>query len=506
MHGWTVPYEPPPPITLRTGVTLVEVPVVVRDSKGRAVSGLTRGDFELYDSGKKQAITAFSEHGSAGERGGDPASPAAISKAKGGAPARFLAFFFDDLHTPAPDLQAAKDAAVKFVKTGLKPGDRAVVVRASEGGDHAFSGDASKLAEEIGRIWTRERVDEVYCPHMVPYEAYLIVNHLDNEVLRAKMGACYLCMHRACSEFEVEGPARELWEQTLFQTTISLHAVESLVDGMSRLPGQRIILLASSTLFTGNREADLGSLMTKALHGNVVINTLDARRMYVTSSRYSLKIQDPQGDGLGALAAGTGGTFFHNNNDLAEGYRRLGMAPETMYVLGFSPTGAADGRFHKLKVQLTAGTQYAVQERLGYMASAQDAPEAASSRLDDAVASSHPIADLPVRFSWETTAQGVSVVMHLDLSHMHFLNWQGRRAQRLTIVATLRDSRGQIVAGKRSEFELNLTDATFAELSRTTFTASMTLDAPPGSYAARAVAEDGLDRKLSAASEEVRVK
>ena len=503
-----MPYDPPPTVTLRSDVNLVEVPVVVRDSAGREIPGLQRADFELFDAGKKQTITAFSEHDATAAAGGDTAaSPASLSK-KGRSAPRFLALFFDDLHTPAPDLQAAKDAATRFVKTSLRPGDRAVVVRAFEGGDHVFSDDAAKLAEEIGKISTKVRVDEVYCPKMVPYEAYLIVNHLDDEVLRAKMGACYPCMHQTCTEFQVMAQANELWEQTLFQTTISLQAVESLVDGMSKLPGQRIILLASSAMFTGNREAELGRLMTKALHANVVINTLDARRMYVTFGRYDLKIQEPQGDGLGALAAGTGGTFFHNNNDLLEGYRKLGMAPEAMYVLGFSPQEASDGKFHKLKVQLLKRGSYAVQARSGYMAASvnEAAPESPISRLDREVAGSETISDLPIRFSWETTPQGVSMVMHVDVAHMHFLNWQNRRAQRLTIVAVLRDSHGAVVAGKRSEFELNLKEASFAELVRTSFTASLTMEAPAGTYTARAVAEDGVDRKFAASSETVQVK
>src|ERR1035438_2424275 len=60
---------------------------------------------------------------------------------------------------------------------------------------------------------------------------------------------------------------------------------------------------------------------------------------------------------------------------------------------------------------------------------------------------------------------------------------------------------GNFVKGKRSDFELNLTEATFAQLVKTSFTASLTLETPPGSYSVRAVMEDGLDRKLTAASE-----
>jgi len=89
MHARTVPYVPPSPVTLRTEVDVAEVPVVVRDGRHRAVAGLTRDDFEIYDTGKKQTITALSvrrltPQGSGG--GGTavvPATPAGAARPKG---------------------------------------------------------------------------------------------------------------------------------------------------------------------------------------------------------------------------------------------------------------------------------------------------------------------------------------------------------------------------------------------------------------------------------------
>jgi VWFA-related protein len=79
-----------------------------------------------------------------------------------------------------------------------------------------------------------------------------------------------------------------------------------------------------------------------------------------------------QSDVMAELAYGTGGTFFHNNNDVNEGFRRTADAPEYMYVLGFSPQ-KLDGKFHKLKVTLSAegksvAGKLTVQARQGYYA------------------------------------------------------------------------------------------------------------------------------------------
>ena len=69
-------------------------------------------------------------------------------------------------------------------------------------------------------------------------------------------------------------------------------------------------------------------------------------------------------DVLVDLASGSGGVFFHNRNDMDEGFQKTAMA-ESFYVLGFSPQ-KPDGKFHKLKVTLQASEKLSVQARRGY--------------------------------------------------------------------------------------------------------------------------------------------
>ena len=328
--------------------------------------------------------------------------------------------------------------------------------------------------------------------------------------------------------------AQGIWEHALLNSRNTLRVIESLVDGMAKLPGERMILLTSTGFLTGDLEADQDLLMAKALHAEVVINTLDAKGLYRVmpggdasdvsadgpdsaaranrgGEERGQRWQTRRTTAMAVLASGTGGTFYHNNNDLARGFRELGMVPETMYVLGFSPSGvAADGRFHSLKVRLAAGQRYSLQARLGYAASSANAaaPVSPPSKLDSEAMASDTIADLPVRFTWEQWAgpPGITMVAHLDFDRLHFETRQDRRRQKLTLVGVLLDSRGGFVTGKRSELDLNLTDATFARYAKAGFTVSMTLQAPPGSYSVRGVVEDALDGKLTAAGGAVEIR
>ncbi len=107
--------------TFSTGVNLVLVPVVVRDSKGEAVGTLHKEDFQLFDKGKPQGISKFSietpgtplivppiavETDAEGHPTPKPAgSPAAAPIAT-----HFVGWLFDDLHLAFSDLARAREA------------------------------------------------------------------------------------------------------------------------------------------------------------------------------------------------------------------------------------------------------------------------------------------------------------------------------------------------------------------------------------------------------------
>jgi VWFA-related protein len=69
---------------------------------------------------------------------------------------------------------------------------------------------------------------------------------------------------------------------------------------------------------------------------------------------------------MASLADGTGGTFFHNSNDLGAGFKALTELPEVVYVLELSLDGVKqDGTYHHLKVKL-ARDGLELQARRGY--------------------------------------------------------------------------------------------------------------------------------------------
>jgi VWFA-related protein len=71
---------------------------------------------------------------------------------------------------------------------------------------------------------------------------------------------------------------------------------------------------------------------------------------------------------MAELADGTGGTYFHNSNDLDAGFRKLTLAPEYLYLLEFTPQDVKqDGSYHRLKVKVDE-SGLKLQARRGYYA------------------------------------------------------------------------------------------------------------------------------------------
>lgn len=71
---------------------------------------------------------------------------------------------------------------------------------------------------------------------------------------------------------------------------------------------------------------------------------------------------------MGELADGTGGTFFHNSNDLQGGLEQLMIGPEYLYLLEFSLADVKrDASYHPLSVKVNRGGLH-VQARRGYFA------------------------------------------------------------------------------------------------------------------------------------------
>jgi VWFA-related protein len=529
-------YVPPSLYSVRTETRLVEVGAVVRDGRNRTVGGLTRDDFEIEEGGKKREITAFAAEVS------KPPATAAAKTAPGATPprtelaskppARFLALLFDDLSMKAGDLIPARIAARKFLAQGISAGDQVSIFALSKGQTLPFTADIQKLEEAVDKLTIATRAPLLpTCPNLTTYDAYLIANRQDATLLPVKVAEamqCGFCGRRdpTCTS-RVEQECRSIWEEVRLMSFTILASIRTIVDYMAKLPGKRVLLMTSSGFLSGTLEAEREDVVNRALRGEVVINSLDAKGLYtqdmgasnpgmnvrsiIARQSQGTRPQWESNDTMAVLSASTGGLFFQNSNDLEAGFRDLGLLPEYSYAMAFTPPGPADGKYHNLRVKLKQNHHYDVQARPGYFAAFPAAPEAPVERsIDRELLAADTVNDVAVGISAaavKTTAgeSGVQIVMHLDMGKLPFTNLFGVRTEQLTAIAALFDQSGNFVAAKECQMDFNLKDNTYQGL-KDGVDAAMTVTAAPGTYRLRGVVRDANGGKFTSMTQTVEIR
>jgi VWFA-related protein len=534
--------------TVRLRTSLVLVRTVVRDSKGHPVPNLRKENFKLLDERREQAIAYFAVESSSPAPGAAPASasgaaaPAADTPgapAAPPAPQRFLALFFDDVHSKFEDLVRSRDAADRYLAVALGPTDRAGVFTSSGQNILDFTGDRGKIHDALEAL--RPRPIDVQqmnaCPDIDEYQADQIVNHRDEVATGVAASEILHCLfsddqRRTPQAQEMAlSEADRVLEVSDAENGYTIRGLDALVRRCTSLPGQRSIILVSSGFLAVLRQTQVFDLIDRALRANVVISALDERGLYVPEDFNDIssdKVVGPRngqksllratsshesGDVMAELAEGTGGTFFHNSNDLEAGFRQAGAFPEVSYVLGFYPQNLKpDGRFHTLQVSLVQPAGLALQSRRGYFAPNKllNAEEVAKEEIDEAVFSQQELNELRVAihtqfFKPANADAQLSVLARVDVRSLRFHKEAGRNRDDLTLVAALFDRNGRFLAGKQKLVELRLRDETMDRLAQTGINMKTSFDVQPGAYLVRLVVRESEDAHMSALNQTIEI-
>jgi VWFA-related protein len=523
------------PATFKVRVNVVLVRVVVRDSDGKVVTNLKKEDFQLADERKPQIISSFSMETPASHAPavgpGEATSEGTPVKAAD-LPQRFVTLFFDDLHLSLQDAMFSRQATAKlFAAMGAR--DRIAIFTTSGQVEQDFTGDRGKLEEAVQRILPHSLTQKsaADCPPMTLYEAHMLVDVHDPDTIQVANQDLTNCSGNP----PIPGPTptepgpilaaaasivlnlAEAEEQRTYQ------ALEALIRRMSVLPGQRVIVMMSPGFFVlPSMHQSAGEVIDRATKENVVINTIDARGLWVSSAydasapattasvsplktQYAMQEEESHFTSLGELADGTGGVYFHDRNDIDQGLLHAATEPEVSYVLGFTPQNLKlDGKYHNLKVTLTGKQKWGLQARHGYFAPRGESnPEAAAKEeIQQAVFSQEEMHELPIecRTQFFKGADGVhlSVVAHVGIKELKFRVADERNRDKLTVTTAIFDENGNMLTGKQTVLEMQLKEATLERLNSTGLSVKSSFDLQPGSFLVRIVVRDSEGAQMGA--------
>jgi len=531
--------------TFKVKVNMVVVRVVVRDSQGHAIGNLHQEDFEIFDDRKPQVIKQF-----AVEQPGSRAAATQQAQQKspnesGGtlpppvAPEHYVAYVFDDVHVAFGDLAHVREAAIHHLDT-LPPTDRVAIFTTSGQGNLDFTDDHKQLRQALERIVPRpiaRNTSNIQCPDVPFYLADLIVNKQDPTAIQVAIFDALHCAYQDQQRFLTaaaqlaQSTAQGVLAQGEHESHVSILVLNEVVRRMAVMPGQRTVLVLSPGFFAPEMQAEYLDVIDHALHSQVMISTLNVRGLYapmplgdassaqtispISANQrmlYESAAATADEDILYALANETGGTFFHNNNDFDEGFRRIAATPEYWYVLGFSPQNLKlDGKFHNLRVSVKNPPKLSIQARKGYYAPKHvaDPNEEAKQEIEDALFSQEEMHDLPVDlhtqfFKASDDNAQLAVLAHVDVKRLHFHKAEGRNQGNLTVVSGLFDRNGKFITGNQKIIDMHWKDETLANKLGSGITLKASFDVKPGSYLVRLVVRDG-EGQLSAANGAVEI-
>ena len=527
--------------TFKLRVNLVQVRVVVRDEKGKPVENLKREDFQVYDQGKPQVISTFGIETPESRK--EKAEAAAktqageVSEKESGLvamPQRFVALVFDDIHLSNSDVTFVRVNAKALIDS-MTPTDRMGIYSTSGEVTQEFTSDKEALERKMMGVTERAMIGKTNsvtnCPDVTHYMADQALNKNDSQVIGVVTQEVLNCQFQNDPKMLSEARAMALSALTQELTagdTDNEYGYRHVEDALRRLggmPGERIMVFVSPGFLLTTQHLDETGIIDRATRAGIVINTIDARGLYtpeiggdITKPRtdtvvttgykntYRSAEQFESQFVLDDFAAGTGGTFFHNSNDLKSGLLRAGAAPEVSYVLGFSPQNQKmDGTYHGLKVKLTGKQKYSIQARRGYYAprKLEDPKEQAKTEIQEAVFSQDEMMDVPFDlqtqyFKSDEPGAHLSIVSHIDVKGLHFRKADGRNWDNLTVATVIFDENGNYVTGGEKILEMRLLDKTYERLSHTGLTMKSSFDVKPGKYVVRQVIRDSEGAQMAA--------
>jgi len=534
--------EPPP--TFPAEVEQVTVDVVVTDGKGRPVTDLSRGDFEVYEDGVRQAITSLDlfrvpDEPAAPEGGAGAAPPRprvssnALPKRQHG---RTFVVLFDDLHLTAFTAQRAKAAAAEFLRKETREGDRVTLVAPGSGawwtarmesGREELLGMLRRLEGRLVPDTARDRMSDYEAMRIHVYRDNTILNRVQRRYETAGLMTVtgqspHVRGFVATEDPVVTAKAAEVYFAATSRNQATLGAIERALGGLVPVKGRKSLVLVSDGFVYDHGLPGFRRVVDASRHANTAIYFLNSRGLEGLPAGLDAEFSAPlppedlgfafaeafeATEGPESLAADTGGFTVRNSNDLAGGLKRIADETRAYYLLGYGPTNRArDGGFRKIRVRVAGRRGLEVRARRGYYAPSEAEGERAEPGVDrvfqTALDSPYEREEVPLRmthFVREETILGrarVYLAAEVDLRGLGLEEREGRLEGgfQFLLVSVNRDT------GDFSRFDqkvdLELTPETRAELGRTWLPVVREFELAPGRHRAKMVVRDNASGKV----------
>ena len=362
----------------RAAATRVIVDVLVLDSGGNPVPGLSPGDFELFEDGEEQRVASLDvvdwERYELGEAVPDDVPPLApeLEAADAGnvSPRRFVIVFNRRGADPV-NLRRAKRGLEEFVSQHMVDGDETMILEFAHTVrvlQEFYSGKEQTLAN-VRRIVPGTYQSPVG-PEIDARDSFRMLFALAEALERVEGRKIVVFLSMDLQTFadprQVVGEIAGT-EVDEFPGRRALDETNSLRDAILQLNH------ANATLYAVNLAGVYGfenNILNPALNAfDVMGNPLPVEPDDHPLTRMDAAANVPMEGGTASLAVATGGTYFPNQTNFAVALNRIGIQNQLYYLLSFSPTKTElDGEYRQIEVRVRDRPDLRVIARPGYFA------------------------------------------------------------------------------------------------------------------------------------------
>jgi VWFA-related protein len=546
------------PLKFSTTVRYVMVPVIVTGSNGKAVKGLTKEAFRLFENGKERPIASFE----AMQPSEQPIHNAVAGANEftnqlalnDNAPRRLVIIAFDLVNTPIADQAYARRQLISYLSQNLDPNCLYQLVAIESDGLHLlydFTQDTAGLIQALQQVQlhlsSKDKFDMAALSvgtlggtsmandggPMTPGQP--ISTAFDPGPTAAVLKASDEEM--ALSRFALlEVPYSQYVQGAAASTT--LDAFQRIAFRVSGIPGRKSLVWITGafpfSLDPSNGSVDVGTsfaayqhvmqLLTDQL---VAVYPVDARGLLVLQpdadtqlsrsqlvqinallSNMANRNRDIQ-ETMRAFAEMTGGRAYINRNDVDGAVREAANDGSAYYLLSFA-VNKDDKRQGWRKIKVEVGN-YNVRARKGYYMTqtTEDPQVGAKADIDSALTSPFDSTGLPLRLVLTPpeaasdkkklaftvlVPPNVATVAREDDNHMN-----------LEIAYRVWNASGQDAGHKGAAYNLKLNATQLEQITKQGVGYGDALTLAPGAYTLRVVVRDQLNGRIGSVSAAVKV-
>ena len=550
------PRKNPDEDVIKVSSNLVNLDVMVKDKKGKAITDLKAEDFVLSENGVRQNIEFFD---STLASSNDPGKPATISglngtRAPNNFPRNIISLVLDAQTTEGANLKHVRDGMTKYIRERISDSDSVALFAISGGLEllQPFTRDKAKLISAVEKaegISTISKTSEQRGINdaMAAIRDQLATLPNPGAVDTPAMGS--MAAQAMISQRVLEQYVQLRSALSAQQTRPILAALAAICEGLRAIPGKKTLVVFSqgfiapqtldwqvqSTIDLANRAnvaiyiidssgltggtPQSGALVPSSALSAIGAATSQENRIRAGAGESVFDVTRQEGlnrqqDLLYRISGDTGGQFIKNTNDIAAGLERIDEEIRSRYTLAYRSTDPNfDGTFRKVKIEVRR-PDARVLARSGYYAIPPSqvvplSPEDKKLLANFETMSAHPTLPLSMQLNSFRSQPGSYIVplsFEIPPASVTFGQKGDKQRLQLDVLGLVRaEGDDKILSRLGGNFDVDLTSLQYESILNDKIFYRQDMQLEAGAYTIDLVVKDRLSGRVAAKRQSLRL-